>query len=428
MHGCRLQGGRPEISTSSVLWKLSGTMFFLNLLIVGVSAFTIQPEERTVPSGNCQFRGKHFKTTFGVEGEPVVLRCPQVRYWLGASASPHVNLTWRKNDSAGMAPGGEETQVRVEDGALWIVPALQGNSGTYICTVRNASYCDEMSIELRVFKKTEASLTFISYPQILTLSTSGSLVCPELSEFTRNKTDMKIHWYKDSVLLDQANEKFLSVQGTTRLLIHNVSVEDGGYYSCVVAFAHNGTLYNVTRNIKLRINKKEEETVPVIISPHQTILASLGSRLTIPCKVFLGAGACSTTVLWWMANNTNIESAYQEGRVTEGQRLEYSENNENYVEVPLIFNPVIREDLNTDFKCVVHNTLSFQMLHTTVKEASTFSWEIALAPLSLVLFVLGGIWMHRWYKHRTGKAYGLTALKTGHQDFQFYPSNIKEIK
>lgn len=36
--------------------------------------------------------------------------------------------------------------------------------------------------------------------------------------------------------------------------------------------------------------------------------------------------------------------------------------------MPLIFDPVIREDLNTDFKCVVHNTLSFQMLRTTVKE------------------------------------------------------------
>lgn len=46
-----------------------------------------------------------------------------------------------------------------------------------------------------------------------------------------------------------------------------------------------------------------------------------GSRLTIPCKVFLGAGTHSTTVLWWMVNNSNIESAYQEGRVTEGQRL-----------------------------------------------------------------------------------------------------------
>lgn len=61
---------------------------------------------------------------------------------------------------------------------------------------RNASYCDEMSVELRVFEKTEASLPFISYPQILTLSTSGFLVCPDLSEFTHNKMDMKIQWYK----------------------------------------------------------------------------------------------------------------------------------------------------------------------------------------------------------------------------------------
>lgn len=47
---------------------------------------------------------------------------------------------------------------------------------------------------------------------------------------------------------------------------------------------------------------------------------------------------------------------------------EYSENNENYIEVPLVFDPVIREDLNTDFKCLVRNTLSFQTLRTTVKE------------------------------------------------------------
>lgn len=428
MQSCRLQGTRPEISTPCVLWKLWGTMFIVYLLIMGVSSFTIQPEERTVPAGNCQFRGKHFKTKFEVEGEPVVLPCPQMRYWLRAPASPHVSLTWRKNDSIRMIPGREDTGLWVQDGALWIVPAWQGDSGTYICTVRNASYCDEMSIELRVFEKTEASLPFISYPQILTLSTSGSLVCPELSEFTRNKTDMKIQWYKGSVLLDQDNKKFQSVKGTTVLLIHNVSVEDVDYYSCVMMFAHKSMRYNITRNIQLRINKREEETVPVIISPHKTILASLGSRLTIPCKVFLGAGTHSTTLLWWMANNTNIESTYQEGRVTEGKRLEYSENNENYIEVPLIFDPVIREDLNTDFKCVVRNTRSFQMLHTTVKEATTFSWGIALAPLSLVLLVLGGIWMHRWYKHRTGKAYGLTTLKTGHQEFDAYPSKIKEIK
>ncbi|XP_032980081.1 interleukin-1 receptor type 2 isoform X3 [Rhinolophus ferrumequinum] len=407
MQSYRLQGARLEMSTSCVLQKLSGAMFIVYLLIVGVSSFTIQPEEHTVPAGNCRFRGKYFKTNIGIEGEPVVLQCPQMRYWLGASARPHVSLTWRKNDSAGMVPGGEETGVWVQDDAIWIVPAWQGHSGTYICTVRNASYCDEMSIELRVFEKTEASVPFTLYPQSLTLSTAGTLVCPELGQFTHNKTDMKIQWYKDSVLLDQDNKKFLSVKGTTRLLINNVSVEDAGYYSCVTTFAHKGTRYNITRNIKLHTKR---------------------SRLTIPCKVFLGTGTDSATLLWWKANNTDIKSTYHERRVTEGQRLEYSENNENYIEIPLIFNPVIREDLNTDFTCVVRNTLGIQMLHTTVKEATTFSWGIALAPISLVLLLLGGIWMHRRYKHRTGKAYGLTVLKTGHQDFESYPRKIKEIK
>ena len=49
-------------------------------------------------------------------------------------------------------------------------------------------------------------------------------------------------------------------------------------------------------------------------------LAVTGSRLTIPCKVFLGAGIHTTTLLWWMANDTFIEDAYHGGRVTEGER------------------------------------------------------------------------------------------------------------
>ncbi|XP_036728186.1 interleukin-1 receptor type 2 isoform X1 [Balaenoptera musculus] len=429
MQSCRLWGAGPAVSTSCVLQKLPGVMFIWSMLMMCVSVFTIQPEEHMVAAGSCQFHGRHPKTRFKVEGEPVAMRCPQVPYW--DSASTHVNVTWRRNDSTTMVLGEEEMRVWVQDGGLWIVPASRGDSGTYICTVRNASYCDEMSVELRVFEKTEASLPLISYPQIITLSASGLLVCPDLSEFIGNKTDVKIRWYKDSLPLDQDNEKFLSVRGT-RLVVNNVSLEDAGYYRCAMTFAHRGRQYNITRNIKLRVKtwckghtsdavlapaleKREEETIPVIISPHQTISASLGSRLTIPCKVFLGAGIHATTLLWWTANNTHVEDAYRGGRVTEGRRQEYSENNENYIEVPLIFDPVVREDLHTDFKCVVRNTMSFQMLRTTVKEAATFSWKITLAPLSLIFLVLGGIWMHRRCKRRTGKAYGLMELKTSHQ-------------
>ncbi|XP_012595982.2 interleukin-1 receptor type 2 isoform X2 [Microcebus murinus] len=422
MQSCRLHGVGPQISTSCVLRKLSGMMFGLYMLMVGASAFTIRPEVHTAAAGNCQYRGRHYKRELRLEGEPVALRCPQMLYWLRPSARPHVNLTWRKNDSAGTIPGEEETRMWAHDDVLWFLPASQADSGTYICTTRNASHCDEMSIELRVFENTEASMPLISYPQYLTLSTSGMLVCPDLSEFTRNKTDLKIQWYKDSVLLDQDNEKFARVRGTTRLVVHDVSMEDAGYYRCSMAFTHGGQQYDISRSVELCVRERKEETIPVIISPLQTISASLGSRLVIPCKVFLGASTPLTTMLWWRANDTLIDGAYQGGRVTEGPRQEYSENNENYVEVPLIFDPVIREDLNTDFKCVVHNNWSSQTLRTTVKEAtSSFSWGIALAPLSLVFLVLGGIWMHRRCRHRTGKAYGLTTLKTGLQDFQSHP-------
>ncbi|KAM6178219.1 interleukin-1 receptor type 2 [Rhynchocyon petersi] len=390
-------------------------MLIFYMVVVGASAFALQSEEYVVTSTNCQFLGKHFKKYFRVEGEPVVLRCPQALTWLQTSSSPQVT-TWHRNDSGGMIEL-EDTRLWVQNRSLWILPALRSDSGTYICTVRNASYCAEMSIELRVFEKTEASVPFTSYLQILTLSATGLLACPELSEFTRSKTDLNVQWYKDFALLNQDNKKFVSLRGTTRLFIQNVSKADGGYYSCGMPFSHNGTQYNITRNIKVKVNEKEEEPTPVIVSPHQTILASLGSRLTIPCKVFLGVGAKSTSIVWWTANDSSIDNAYPDGRVTEGPDKEYSENNENYIEVPLIFDPVRREDLDTDFKCTVTNRLSFQTLRTMVKEASTFSWGMALAPLSLVFLILGGIFMHRWYKHRTRKARGMTAIKTEPEEF-----------
>ncbi|ELV11565.1 interleukin-1 receptor type 2 [Tupaia chinensis] len=404
-------------------------MIILYMLIAGASTFTIQPEELPAVAEHCKFRGKYYLEESRVEREPVVLRCPQVEYWSGAIASAHVNVTWHKSNSAEIIVG-EEARVRVQGDALWFLPALQEDSGTYICTLRNATYCDEMAIGLRVFENTETSLELISYVQTVTLPSSGLLVCPHLEEFIRNKTDVRIHWYKGSVLLDHSSDRFLGVSENTRLLIHDVSAEDAGYYSCVLTFSHEGRDYNVTRDIELRVREeREDKIIPVLISPLNTISASLGSKLTIPCKVFLGANKPLITLLWWTANNTDIEDAYPGGRVTEGLYREYSENNENYIELPLIFDPVVREDLNTDFKCSARNSLSSQTLHTKVEEASfTFSWKIALAPLSLVLLVLGGMWIRRWCKHRIDKLYGLTVLKTGLRDFQSYPSKIKETK
>lgn len=430
-----------RLQESCALGKLVQTMFILCVLVTCVSVLTASsvahaervsgsptmPEKHTELGDNCQFRGTEFKSEFRLEGEPVVLRCPLTWPYSDASASSYPFLTWHKMNSSQLIPG-DEPRLWVKDASLWVLPAVQPDSGTYICTFRNASHCEEMSIELKVFKDTEASLPFVSYLQISTISTTGLLVCPDLKEFI-GKTGGNVQWYKGSVLLDRDNKKFLRVRDPTRLLISNTSMEDAGYYRCVATFTHKGMRYNITRNIKLRVEETTAESIPVIISPLETIPASLGSRLIVPCKVFLGTDTSSNTIVWWMANSTFISVAYPRGRVTEGLLHQYSENDENYVEVSLIFDPVTREDLNTDFKCVAKNPWSVQSLHTTVKEvSSTFSWGIALAPLSLVVLAVAGIWMHRRCKQRAGKTYGLTKLRTDNKDFPPSPSQIKEMK
>ncbi|XP_040585462.1 interleukin-1 receptor type 2 isoform X2 [Mesocricetus auratus] len=430
---------RARFRESCALRKLM-TMFILCVLVTGVAALTtstvvhterasgspVTSERHTAPGDGCRFRGREFKSEFRLEGEPVTLRCPLT--WSHSDASSYPLLTWRKMNSSQLIPG-DEPRMWVKDATLWVLPAAQQDSGTYICTVRNASHCEEMSLELKVFKNTEASLPLISYLQISAVSTTGLLVCPDLKEFIPNKADGKVQWYKGSVLLDRDSKKFLRPGDPTRLLIANTSMEDTGYYRCVTTFIHKGTEYNITRNIEFRVKETSAETIPVIISPLETIPASLGSRLIVPCKVFLGTDTSFTTVVWWMANSTFISVAYPRGRVTEGLYHQYSENHENYVEVSLIFDPVTREDLNTDFKCIARNPWSVQSVHTTVKEvSSTFSWGIALAPLSLVFLVVGGIWMHRRCKQRPGKTHGLTKLRTDNQDFPSSPNQIKEMK
>ncbi|XP_013378255.1 PREDICTED: interleukin-1 receptor type 2 isoform X2 [Chinchilla lanigera] len=355
-----------HISTSCFPRKLWGAAFILCTLVMGVPAFPTPSAESTGATGNCSFRGKYFKEELRLEGEPVVLRCPLLRSYLEDSANPQHLVTWHENSSAQLIPVGEP-RVQTKDDALWILPAVRGDSGMYICRLREASHCEEIAIELKIFEDAEAVLSLISYPQTLTLGADGMLMCPDTQDFSQDKGGMGVWWYKGPVLLGGAGGRFHNVEEKRRLLIVNVSMEDAGYYRCVLAFVHEGRQFNVTRHVRLRLHK-QTDTVPVIISPLDTISASLGSRLTIPCKVSLGTSTPLTTSLWWIANFTQIDSAYPGGRVTEGPRGEYSANGENFVEVPLNFDPVIREDLSTDFRCIVSNTLGFQTLRTTVKE------------------------------------------------------------
>lgn len=49
-------------------------------------------------------------------------------------------------------------------------------------------------------------------------------------------------------------------------------------------------------------------------------LLPTGSKMTLPCKVFVGLSGHVHTDVEWLANDTTIDVIYKQSRVTEGER------------------------------------------------------------------------------------------------------------
>ncbi|NXK03416.1 IL1R2 protein, partial [Herpetotheres cachinnans] len=332
-----------------------------------------------------------FKHYYELHGEPVVLKCPSPRYKHLDFSALTPNITWYKNGSKTMISGrDEDPRIWAKGDTLWFLPAMLEDSGVYICTRRNSSYCAEVSIHLTVLEKTAARE--IAYLQVLFTFTSGKIVCPDLWDFTPNRTSLELKWYKDVLPLEGDSEKYVILKGSNSLIMTSVLPTDSGYYTCKMSFPFEGVTYEITRTIHL-------ETVgkywPLKTSQHLR-KSLLCSKMTLPCKVFVGLSSHVNTDVEWLANDTAVDVVYKQSRVTEGERQEIVENGENFIEVPLIFDSVEEVDFYTDFTCLAQNRYGYQVLPTRVKqEAVGLSWYIATIPVALACVIMVGICIHK---------------------------------
>ncbi|NXP03777.1 IL1R2 protein, partial [Thinocorus orbignyianus] len=342
-----------------------------------------------------------FKHYYELHGEPVVLKCPSPTYkHLDFSALAH-NITWYKNGSKTVISGrDEDPRIWAEGDALWFLPAMLEDSGVYICTRRNSSYCAEVSIHLTILDKTAARE--IAYLQVLFTFTSGKIVCPELWDFTPNRTSLELKWYKDAVPLGDTDKRYVILKGSTSLIMTSVLPTDAGYYTCKMAFPYEGVTYEITRTIQLQTVGKHRplQTIPefqqIPALPVTLRRGTRSSKMTLPCKVFVGPSSHVHTDVEWLANDTAVDVVYKQSRVTEGERQEIVENGENFIEVPLVFDSVEEVDFYTDFTCLAENRYGYQVLPTRVKqEAVGLSWYIAMIPFALAGVILVGICIHK---------------------------------
>uniref|UniRef100_A0A8C3ME82 Uncharacterized protein n=1 Tax=Geospiza parvula TaxID=87175 RepID=A0A8C3ME82_GEOPR len=356
------------------------------LKILGASAFRLQQVKNTG-----KYHTVFFKHYYELHGEPVVLKCPSPRYKHLDFSALTPNITWYKNGSNTMISGrDEDSRIWAKGNALWFLPVMLEDSGVYICTRRNSSYCAEVSIHLTVVEKTAAQE--IAYPQVLFTFTAGKIVCPDLWDFTPNRTSLELKWYKDAQPLEVDNERFIILNGSASLIMTSVLPTDAGYYTCQMSFPFEGVAYEITRTIQLEtVGKYKKRITPIIVYPAQkTTSATLGSKMTLPCKVFVGLSSHFQTDVEWLANDSSVDVVYKQSRVTEGERQEIVENGENFIEVPLIFDSVEEVDFYTDFTCLAQNRYGYQELPTRVKQEASVGISYCLGkiwlPLSPVVF------------------------------------------
>ncbi|NWY41387.1 IL1R2 protein, partial [Sylvia atricapilla] len=339
-----------------------------------------------------------FKHYYELHGEPVVLKCPSPRYKHLDLSALTSNITWHKNGSDTMiSERDEDSRIWAKGNALWFLPVRLEDSGVYICTKsRNSSYCAMVSIHLTVVEKTASRE--IAYPQVLFTFTSGKIVCPDLWDFTPNRTSLELKWYKDALPLEDDNERFIFLKGSASLIMASVLPTDAGYYTCKMSFPFEGVMYEITRTIQLKTVGKVllPKAIWRLTSVLKVVVLDVCSKMTLPCKVFVGLSSHFQTDVEWLANDTSIDVVYKQSRVTEGERQEIVENGENFIEVPLIFDSVEEVDFYTDFTCLAQNTYGYQVLPTRVKqEAVGLSWYTVMIPLALACVILGGIYMHK---------------------------------
>ncbi|NWX65975.1 IL1R2 protein, partial [Promerops cafer] len=334
-----------------------------------------------------------FKHYYELHGEPVVLKCPSPRYKHMDFSALTPNITWYKNGSNTIISGRhEDSRIWAKGNALWFLPVMLEDSGVYICTKRNSSYCTEVSIHLTVVEKTAARE--IAYPQVLFTFTSGKIVCPDLWDFTPNRTSLELKWYKDVLPLEEDNERFIILKGSASLIMTSVLPTDAGYYTCKMSFPFEGVAYEITRTIQLETVGKY--TIWRLTSVLKVVVLDVCSKMTLPCKVFVGLSSHFQTDVEWLANDTSVDVVYKQSRVTEGERQEIVENGENFIEVPLIFDSVEEVDFYTDFTCLAQNRYGYQELPTRVRqEAVGLSWYVAMIPVALACVIVGGICVHK---------------------------------
>ncbi|XP_006870826.1 PREDICTED: interleukin-1 receptor-like 2 [Chrysochloris asiatica] len=268
--------------------------------------------------------------------------------------SGEVNITWYKDSNK--IPITKNIQSRIHQYQSWILflPLTEEDAGIYQCVIKNINSCLRIHVNLTAFRKywcvtSRNALLNLSdeYIQTLHFGKDDGLTCH--LHFPDSFVLELITWYKDCKEIK--DERFYS-RGI-KLLVNNVSLEDGGKYACEARLTHAGKVHRVLNSINVDITEKIEygDRVPKITYPrNNSIEVQLGSTLIVDCNITDVRD--NTNLRCWKVNNTLVDNYYGESqRIREGLESCVPLEQYNKYTVNITFLEVKMEDYGRPFVC-----------------------------------------------------------------------------
>ncbi|XP_064569973.1 interleukin-1 receptor-like 2 [Zonotrichia leucophrys gambelii] len=294
----------------------------------------------------CEAYDVMLKQTLVPDGQPLAIKCSLEKIL----KSGDYNLTWYKVGSKRAVPRDKLSRVHQQKNLILFLPATLEDSGDYECVIRDLTSCKKMCTRVTVFERIDGLCLNEKFAveEVIFTSSSAKVVCPHLDYFRKDKNINPVHWYKDCQLLE--GKRF--ALSNSDLIIFNVTVHDGGNYTCETTYTYNGKQYNISRDISLVVEVTPPKKPPEITYPrNNSIEVELGSQVTVDCNT---TGADGYEV-YWTAHGVDIDVFHMSRIFASSYEGETSYDGRPVHSVKLIISEVISEDYEEPFVCQASN-------------------------------------------------------------------------
>uniref|UniRef100_U3JM62 Interleukin 1 receptor like 2 n=2 Tax=Ficedula albicollis TaxID=59894 RepID=U3JM62_FICAL len=340
----------------------------------------------------CEAYDVMLKQSLVPDGQPLAIKCSLEK----SLESGDYNLTWYKVGNQKAVPRDKLSRVHQQKDLIWFLPAMLEDSGDYECVIRNLTSCKKMCTKVTIFERIDGLCLNEKFAvkEVISTSSSAKAVCPHLDFFRKEKNIHPVYWYKDCQLLE--GKRF--VVSNSDLIILNVTVHDGGNYTCETTYTYNGKQYNISRDISLIVQLTPPKKPPEITYPrNNSIEVELGSQVTVDCNT---TGADGFEVYWTGNNMNRIFASSYEGETSYDGRPMHS--------LKLIISEVSREDYEQPFVCQASNAFgqvaSYIILKHRVPDIQRWLTGglvslLILTFITLIIYKIFKIDLVLWYRN-----------------------------